>query len=111
MKTFLKWLIITPIAIVIIAFSIMNRHSVPVVLDPFGSDVPGLRFEAPLVLIMFVCGALGIIVGSLATWVGQGIHRRALRDARSDVANLRNETVRLRSAAALPAPGSDRTAA
>jgi uncharacterized integral membrane protein len=120
MNTFFKWLILTPIAIVIVAFSIMNRHSVPVVLDPFGSDVPGLRFEAPLFLVMFACGALGVIAGSLTTWISQGRHRRALRDMRSDIAQLRSEADRLRArtdvpaagAPALPAPGGpDRSAA
>ena len=120
MKTFFKWLILTPIAIVIIAFSIMNRHGVPVVLDPFESDVPGLRFEAPLFLVMFVCGALGVIAGSLTTWISQGRHRRALRDMRSDIAQLRSEADRLRAqtapvASGLPAlpvsGGLDRSAA
>ena len=89
MKTFLKWLIITPIALAIIAFAIMNRQNVPVVLDPFGSDIPGLSFQAPLFFVMFLCGALGVIAGSFVTWVGQGKHRRAARDARAEAARLR----------------------
>ena len=112
MNTFFKWLILTPIAIVIVAFSIMNRHSVPVVIDPFGSDIAGLRFEAPLFLVMFACGAIGVVAGSLMTWISQGRHRRALRDMRSDIAQLRSEADRLRAPAALPAPGlSNRPAA
>jgi uncharacterized integral membrane protein len=106
MKTFLKWLILTPIAIVIVAFAIMNRQIVPVVIDPFGSDVPGLRFEAPLFFVMFACGVIGVVAGGVATWFSQGRHRRALRDARADVAHLRAEVDRIRNMPLLPARGA-----
>ena len=89
MKTLLKWLIITPIALAIIAFSIINRQSVPVILDPFGTDIPGLRFNPPLFIVMFACGGLGVLAGGVMTWIGQGKHRRAAREARAEVARLR----------------------
>ena len=89
MKTFFKWLVLTPIAVAIVVFAIMNRQNVPVVLDPFGNDVPGLNFQAPLFFVMFLCGALGVVAGSLVTWLGQGKHRRAAREARAEVARLR----------------------
>jgi len=106
MKTFLKWLILTPIAVLIVTFAIVNRQVVPVVLDPFGSDIPGLRFEAPLFFVMFACGMAGVVAGGIATWFAQGRHRRALRDARADVAHLRAEADRMRNVTLLPAPGS-----
>ena len=106
MTTFLKWLILTPIAVLIVTFAIVNRQVVPVVLDPFGSDIPGLRFEAPLFFVMFACGMAGVVAGGIATWFAQGRHRRALRDARADVAHLRAEADRMRNVTLLPAPGS-----
>ena len=106
MKTLLKWLILTPIAVLIVTFAIVNRQVVPVVLDPFGSDIPGLRFEAPLFFVMFACGMAGVVAGGIATWFAQGRHRRALRDARADVAHLRAEADRMRNVTLLPAPGS-----
>lgn len=106
MKTFLKWLLIAPIAVIIVTFAIVNRHSVPVSFDPFGSDLPGLRFEVPLFIVMFACAMLGVIAGSAATWLRQGRHRRALRETRSDLAHLKEEAERARHFASLPSPGS-----
>ena len=102
MKTFLKWLILTPVAILIVTFAIMNRQIVPVVIDPFGSDIPGLRFEAPLFFVMFAAAMAGVIAGGLATWIAQGRHRRALRDARADLSQMRAEAERMRNAVLLP---------
>jgi uncharacterized integral membrane protein len=106
MKTFLKWLILTPIALLIVTFAIVNRQVVPVVLDPFGSDAADLRIQAPLFFVMFACGMVGVVAGGLATWFAQGRHRRALRDAQADVAHLRAEADRMRNMALLPAPGT-----
>ncbi len=109
MKTFLKWLIITPIALAIIAFAIMNRQNVPVVLDPFGSDIPGLSFQAPLFFVMFLCGALGVLAGSFVTWIGQGKHRRDARDARAEATRLR-AMAPPSNVLALPPSGSSKAA-
>ena len=103
MKTLLKWLILTPIAVFIVTFAIVNRQIVPVVFDPFGSDMPGLRFQAPLFFVMFACGMAGVLAGGVATWFAQGRHRRALRDARADVEHLRAEADRMRNVSVLPA--------
>ena len=104
MKTLLKWLIITPIALAIMIFALLNRQSVPVVLDPFGTDIPGLRFEAPLFFVMLLCGAIGVVAGSLVTWLGQGKHRRSARAARADAARLLAENERLRNRQSADAP-------
>ena len=102
MKTFLKWLILTPLVLALAVFALLNRQSVPVVLDPFGTDIPGLRFEAPLFFVMLLCGAIGVIVGGLVTWFSQGRHRRNARAARAEVGRLLTENERLRA----QAPGS-----
>jgi len=104
MKTFLKWLILTPIAALIVAFAIVNRQVVPVVLDPFATDMASQRVETPLFFVMFACAMLGVVAGGVATWFTQGRHRRALRDARADVEHLRAEADRMRNLSSLPAP-------
>jgi uncharacterized integral membrane protein len=106
MKTFFKWLLLIPVAVVIVTFAIVNRHSVAVSFDPFGSDLSGLRFEVPLFLVMFACAMLGVVAGSFATWLRQARHRRALRETRSDLAHLREEAERSRHLSALPGPAS-----
>ncbi len=109
MKTFIKWLVLAPIGLAILAFSYMNRHFVTVVLDPFGNDIPGLSLEAPLFLVMFASAALGVLAGSAVTWFGQGKHRRAARDAKAEAARLRALTPQS-SAVALPSPGASKAA-
>jgi uncharacterized integral membrane protein len=105
MKSLLNWILFLPLAVLIVVFAVINRQSVNVVLDPFGSDVPGLRFEAPLFAVMFLSLALGVLVGGVVTWIRQGRHRRALRDARTEIASLRAERIRLiGERQALPAP-------
>jgi uncharacterized integral membrane protein len=105
MKTLLKWLILSPIAIVIVTFAIINRQVVPVIFDPFGSNDPGLRLQAPLFFVLFACGMVGVLAGGVATWFAQGRHRRALREARADVDHLRAEADRMRNMSLLPARG------
>ena len=97
MKTLLKWIVITPVALLLALFALLNRQSVPVVLDPFGNDIPGLRFEAPLFFVMLVCGAIGVVAGSFVTWIGQSKHRRSARAAIAEAARLTAENERLRA--------------
>jgi uncharacterized integral membrane protein len=110
MKTFLKWLILAPIALAIIAFAILNRQNVPVVIDPFGSDIGGLAFQAPLFFVMFLCGTVGVVAGSFVTWIGQGKHRRAAREAKAEVARLRALAPPPPSLYALPPSSSNKAA-
>lgn len=105
MKSLLKWLILVPIALVLLVLATLNRQNVAVALDPIGTGLPGLKFEAPLFVVMLVCGALGVVVGSLATWLGQGKHRRNARAARGEAARLLNENERLRWQATSRQPG------
>ena len=95
MKSVLYWILFLPIACLIVIFAVVNRQAVNVVIDPFGTDIPGLRFEAPLFAVIFIFLALGMIFGSLITWFRQGRHRRALRDARTELASLRAEHDRM----------------
>lgn len=98
MKTFLKWLVLIPVAIVLLAFALANRHLVTVTLDPTGSsDISGFAITAPLFIILFLAGMVGVIFGGIATWFTQGKHRRAARLARNDADRLRNEADRLKA--------------
>ena len=96
MKTFFKWLFLAPFVVALAAFAMLNRQGAQVVLYPFALDLPGagadgVRFEAPLFVVLLGAGALGIVAGSLVTWFGQGKHRRAARLARAECERLRAE--------------------
>lgn len=90
MKRFLQWLVLAPVAVLGIAFAVANRQAVDISFDPFAAaPAPQMGLQVPLFLVMFVALAVGVLLGGSFTWWAQGRHRRALRDARSDVARLR----------------------
>jgi uncharacterized integral membrane protein len=111
MKAFFKALILVPIALVIVLFSVANRGSVRISLDPFSRDLPTLSYDVPLFAIVLAAVFLGVVVGGIAAWFAQGKHRKAARRNRREVEALRSETRALRSAvpdSALPALTSGR---
>ena len=110
MKSFLKWLVIAPVLILVLAFSVVNRQSVTVVFDPFGNPSSGLSLTAPLFMVFFVTAMIGAVLGGVATWIGQARIRHALRDARAEIGKLRAEKEQARPPL-LPAASDRRTAA
>ncbi len=106
MKAFFKALVLVPIALLIVLFSVANRASVRVSFDPFSRDLPTLSYDVPLFAVVLVAIFVGVLVGGLASWFTQGKHRKAARRSRREVEALRSETQVLRSAvpdSALPA--------
>ncbi len=91
MKRFFKWLLLLPVAIVVLVFAVANRQSTTVVIDPFGMFAQGVAISAPLYVILFLVLMLGVFIGGLASWLAQGVHRRAAREARLDVRAFREE--------------------
>jgi hypothetical protein len=109
MVRFLKLLLLVPVALVVLAFAIANRHLVTVSFDPFsGTDIDGPQITAPLFILLFLATMCGVLIGGLATWLTNGKSRRAARLARAEADRLRGETERLR---AQIAPSADRSGA
>ncbi len=106
MKTFLKWLVLAPLGVILLAFAIANREPVRVVLDPMPGDGSDFQIAAPLFLIIFLAIGVGVLAGGFATWMAQGRHRRAARHARSDIDRLRNEADNLRTQLAARSAGA-----
>jgi uncharacterized integral membrane protein len=101
MLRFLKWLVLLPVALVLVIFGVANRAPVTLLLEPFSPPAEVLGISVPLFVVVFVALALGIIVGSLVTWFSQGRYRRAGREARREAERLASENSRLKTA--LPA--------
>ncbi len=98
---FLKWLLITPFAILGLAFAVANRHETTVSFDPFsGNDVSNSQITVPLFVLLFATVFFGVIMGGTATWLTQGKNRKAAREAKSEAEKWRNEADRLRAQAA-----------
>ncbi len=115
MRRFLILFVLLPLAVVAAALSVANRAGVVLSLDPFGGAEPRWSVALPLFILLFATLAVGIVIGGVATWFGQGKWRRAARAERANVARLRQDVDRLRervtSAPALAPPHSDRDAA
>lgn len=113
MIRFLKGLILLPIAIVVVLLAVANRQPVMLSFDPFSNGTPAFSMPMPLYALIFAAVAVGIVVGGIGSWLGQGDTRRDRRAKGRELARLRNEAERLRQSApsgthvgrtALPAP-------
>ncbi len=98
----LKWIVITPLALIGLAFAVANRHETTVSLDPFGGDIS--TPPVPLFILLFITLLFGVILGGFVTWVSQGRNRRAARLARSEAEKWRGEADSLRTQLSATAP-------
>jgi hypothetical protein len=92
MKNFLKFLVLAPIAALMLIFAFANRQIITVSFDPFvDGDIPAFAITAPLFLILILAIMLGVLAGGAATWFAQGKYRKAARQNRAEAERLRNE--------------------
>ncbi|AWN37216.1 lipopolysaccharide assembly protein LapA domain-containing protein [Methylobacterium radiodurans] len=101
MIRFLKGLVLLPIAVLVILFAVANREPVRLSFDPF-SQVPAFSASVPLYAVLFAAVAVGIVVGGIFAWLGQGNVRRTARRRGREVRRLEGETARLRAYAPEP---------
>lgn len=107
----LTWIIMVPVALAVISFSVTNRDTVSVDLWP-----APFALDAPVFAIVLVSVVVGMVIGALIAWISGGKTRsRARANARranaaeKDLAELRRrlETVERTEEPtdrALPAP-------
>jgi uncharacterized integral membrane protein len=106
MRNFLKLLLLAPIVVIFLSFDMANRQNVVISFDPFNSaDAP--HVSVPLFVVLIGATMLGVLLGGIATWFGQGRFRKAAREAKAKSENLRLENETLRGQLkALKGPGS-----
>ena len=85
------WVLIVPLAAVIIAFAVANRQTVTVSFDPFSPTSPASAATLPLFVVLFMALILGVLVGGIAAWLGQRRWRRAARRLDGEVRALHDE--------------------
>ena len=83
--------IVLPLAAIIIAFAVANRHGVTVSFDPFSSANPAYAATVPLFVLIFILVILGVVVGGAAAWLRQAHWRRAARKLDGDHRRLLQE--------------------
>jgi len=95
LKRIVTVLVAFPVAILLVALAVINRHEVRMVLDPFKPQAPSLAIELPLYFYLFGAIFIGMIVGGLAVWMGQGRWRRTARQRAQEVRRWQAEADRL----------------
>src|ERR1700712_3021951 len=96
MRSFLKGIILLPVAIIVVLLAVANRHPVLVSLDPFSSEAPEISLTVPLFAIIFAAVILGVVIGGIGAWLAQSENRRERRQALREGSRLRAETERAR---------------
>lgn len=81
--------IVVPIAIVLIALAVANRAPAAFTLDPFNPGNPALTVHLPLFMLLFAAAAIGLVLGSCATWLKQGHYRKLARQRGAEAETLR----------------------
>lgn len=79
LNRFLIVVVVIPVAVVLIALAVANRGPTAFTLDPFNPGNPALTVNVPLFFLLFATLALGMVIGSAATWFKQGRYRKIAR--------------------------------
>jgi uncharacterized integral membrane protein len=96
MLRYLKLLFLVPVGLAIVGFAVINRAPVTLTYWPqqFGGQ---LDLTLPLSILLLLAVMLGVILGGMATWLTQGIHRKAERKLRREAERLKSEAERLKT--------------
>ena len=95
LKRIITVLVAFPIAILLVALAVINRHEVTMVLDPFKPQDPALVLAAPRFAFMFGTLLVGVVIGGVAVWMGQGRWRKTARTRAQEVRRWQAEANRL----------------
>lgn len=99
MKRVISLLILVPIGVGLILLSVANRQPVTLALNPFDPADAVLSVSAPFFVFLFCALIVGLIIGSLATWVKQGRHRAKARTSASEAVKWQTEADRQKARA------------
>ncbi|WP_421725556.1 lipopolysaccharide assembly protein LapA domain-containing protein [Bauldia sp.] len=91
MRRFVFYILVVPLAVVLIILSVANRHAVTLSFDPFDTMTPTLSVSVPLFVLLFAALVIGVVVGGVAVWFRQGRWRRLARDEKIEIDRLKRE--------------------
>ncbi len=80
LKKIVNIVVLIPVAIILIVLSVANRQTVTLALNPFNPADSVLSASAPFFVFIFLAVIFGLVIGSLATWFGQGKYRKRARN-------------------------------
>lgn len=90
-KRLVFWIAGLPFAVVVIALSVANRTEVTFSLDPVSTGEPAIKFVAPLYVLLFGAGFVGLVVGWIVAFAGQLHWRREARKQQREAEKWRNQ--------------------
>ena len=102
MRKFVAFVILAPLAIVIVMFAVANREIIAVSFDPFDTAQPAFALKMPLFMLIFALVTLGVLVGGIAAWLRQSRWRARARRAEAEARDLRARLDSQPSRASLP---------
>lgn len=102
MRTFLRYFIFLPLALLLLVFCVANRHFVNVRLDPFAADDAAAALSMPLFALILTSLVLGVALGGVTVWLAQGKYRKAAKTARAEADRLRTEAAKSVQPAPVP---------
>lgn len=88
-KRIIGFVILVPVAIVLVAFLVANRAIVTLTLNPFNGGDSSLTYRAPFFVWLFLFLAIGIILSGIFGWLNQRKYRKALREAQAELDRLK----------------------
>jgi uncharacterized integral membrane protein len=108
-KRILSLLIGFPLGIILVAIAVSNRQPVDLILDPFRPETPALSIELPFYIYLMTALVIGVVLGGLATWMGQSRWRQTARSQGRRAARWQAEADRLARErdAAVTSPGQN----
>ena len=86
----LSFVLLVPLAILLVIFCVSNRAPVEVSLDPFGT-MPQFTFGLPLFIVLMGAVITGVILGGIGTWLTQAHYRRKAWKRKNELEYLRRE--------------------
>jgi uncharacterized integral membrane protein len=94
-RRILTLLISFPIGIILVAIAVSNRQPVDLILDPFRPEAPALSIQLPFYIYLLAALVVGVVLGGVATWVGQSRWRQTARTQGRRAARWQAEADRL----------------
>ncbi|MCH9809415.1 MAG: LapA family protein [Alphaproteobacteria bacterium] len=95
LKRIITVLVAFPVAILLVTLAVINRHEVRMVLDPFKPKAPSVAVDLPFYFYLFGAMLLGVLIGGVAVWMGQGRWRKTARVRAQEVRRWQAEANRL----------------
>jgi uncharacterized integral membrane protein len=96
MRRFFTVVFLFLLGVILVAYGVANRHDATFIWDPFIDEKFAPTIQAPLSVFLALALFIGVIVGWLAAWVGQGHWRRSARETHKEATIWKREAENLK---------------